>query len=71
MITMSNTMTIKIGEGVKSGWRGTVGQLTADISKLKKTTTLNQIAKQLAKQMKIKHGEIELGIEFVWREKNA
>ena len=51
---------IKIGKGKGHAFSATFGQLSAELSPHHKKKTLEQIAKQLVKQAKIKDGEIEL-----------
>lgn len=59
--------TIKIGRGLKpnEGYEGSFGGLNAELSDDMKSNTLSQIARQLAKQIKMKDGNLEL-IELVF-----
>ncbi len=54
------TIKIKVGKGKGHAFSASFGQLSAELSPYHRNKTLNQIAKQLIKQAKVKDGEIEL-----------
>jgi len=66
----STGFVLKIGKGVDKGWRGSLGTFEGSITQEDGRCTISGLAKRLARQMKIKNGELTiLSVEFVVRER--
>jgi hypothetical protein len=62
-------MKIKIGNGIKRGSAKTIpiGTLSANMEKTGSTRTLRSIAKQVARQINLKNGFINIvSVEFIY-----
>ncbi len=56
----SNSYVLKVGHGDKGRFEMPLGSMEAKINLSKANITIKQFAKQLAKQLKIKNGTIEV-----------
>lgn len=63
---------VKFGRGKGDSFEGHLGQLEAEITAKHLPMTIKRLARQLAKQMHITDGEIEvLSLSFIWRRRKV